>query len=44
MPFLSEFVVTVLSMIFIAAFAFGGIKLGKYLRDRKDAKTQQENN
>ncbi|WP_343246885.1 hypothetical protein [Diplocloster hominis] len=38
MAFWAEFVKTVLSMVFIAAVAFGGIRFGKFLRDRKNAK------
>jgi large-conductance mechanosensitive channel len=42
MAFLSEFITTVINMILIAAVAFCGIRLGKVLRDRKDAKTAAE--
>ena len=42
MAFLAEFITTVIKMLLIAAVAFGGIKLGKLLRDRKDAKTAAE--
>lgn len=42
MAFLAEFITTVIKMLLIAVVAFGGIKLGKRLRDRKDAKTAAE--
>ncbi|MDY3917369.1 MAG: hypothetical protein SOZ59_00020 [Candidatus Limivivens sp.] len=34
----SNFVMSVIKMIFLAAVSLGGIFLGKTLRDRKDAK------
>ena len=40
MEFLSTFITTVIEMILIACVAYGGIRLGKVLRDRKDAKNQ----
>lgn len=42
MAFLAEFITTVIKMLLIAVVAFGGIKLGKRLRDRKDTKTAAE--
>lgn len=42
MAFLAEFITTVVKMFLIAGVAFGGIRLGKLLRDRKDAKTAAE--
>lgn len=42
MAFLAEFIITVVKMLLIAAVAFVGIKLGKLLRDKKDAKTAAE--
>lgn len=42
MAFLAEFITTVIKMLLIAVVAFGGIKLGKRLCDRKDAKTAAE--
>lgn len=41
MSVLSEFIITVVKMIVIGAVAFGGIKCGKLLRDRKDAKEEK---
>lgn len=38
MAFLSYLVQMVVKMIVVAAVAFGGIRLGKVLRDRKDMK------
>ncbi|MDO4453259.1 MAG: vanadium nitrogenase [Eubacteriales bacterium] len=40
MEFLGVFIQTVIEMICIAAVALGGIKVGKMLRDRKDAKSK----
>ncbi len=37
MDFIVYLVQTVVKMLLIAAVAFGGIRLGKKLRDRKDA-------
>lgn len=42
MAFLAYLVQMVVKMILVAAVAFGGIRLGKVLRDRKDAKTAAE--
>ena len=42
MVFLAEFITTVVMMLLLAAVAFGGIKLGKYLRDRKNNEKAQE--
>lgn len=38
MEVLSTFITTVMEMLIIGAVAFGGIRFGKLLRDRKDAK------
>ena len=38
MAFLGEFILNVVRMLLIAAVAFGGICLGKRLRDNHDAK------
>lgn len=38
MAFVAEFIVQVVRMLLIAAMAFGGILLGKRLRDKSDAK------
>lgn len=38
MAFVSYLVQTVIKMLAIVAVGFGGIKLGKVLRDRSDAK------
>ena len=40
--FLSTLVTTLFKMVVLAAIAFGGIKLGKKLRDNKDAKDKQD--
>ena len=40
--FLSALVQTLFKMVVLAAVAFGGIMLGKKLRDNKDAKTDKE--
>ena len=40
MEFLGVFIQTAIEMIWIAAVALGGIKVGKMLRDRKDAKSK----
>ncbi len=42
MEFLSAIIETIFKMIIIAAAAFGGICLGKYLRKKKDAKIDKE--
>lgn len=42
MAILSEFVTTVVKMIIIGAVGFGGVMLGKLLRDRKDAKEENK--
>lgn len=42
MAFLAEFIITVVKMFLVVGVAFGGIKLGKLLRDRKDAKAAAE--
>lgn len=41
MAFVSALIESIFKMVVIGAASFGGIKLGKYLRDRKDAKTEQ---
>ena len=38
MGFLAALIQTVIKMIIVGAFAFAGIKLGRYLRKRKDDK------
>lgn len=38
MGFLAALIQTVIKMIIVGAFAFVGIKLGRYLRKRKDDK------
>ena len=40
--FLSTLVTTLFKMVVLAAIAFGGIKLGKKLRDNKDAKVEKD--
>lgn len=40
--FLSTLVTTLFKMVVLAAIAFGGIKLGKKLRDNKDAKAEKD--
>lgn len=40
MEILTTFITTVVEMIIIGGVAYGGIRLGKVLRDRKDAKNQ----
>lgn len=42
MAILTTFITTVVEMIIIAAVAYGGIRTGKMLRDRKDAKKLEE--
>ena len=41
MTFLVALFQTVVKMLIIAAVAFGGILLGKYLRKKKDEKDEQ---
>ena len=38
MAFLGALIETIIKMIIVGAVAFGGIKLGKKLRDNKDQK------
>ena len=38
MAFLGAIIETIIKMIIIGAFAFGGVMLGKYLRKKKDEK------
>ena len=40
--FLSTLVTTLFKMVILAAVAYGGILLGKKLRDNKDAKDKQD--
>ena len=40
--FFSALVQTLFKMVVLAAVAFGGIMLGKKLRDNKDAKDKQD--
>lgn len=42
MEFWVVFVQTIVKMVLVAAVAFGGIRFGKFLRDRKDAKEAAE--
>lgn len=42
MAFITYLIQMVVKMILIAAVAFGGIRLGKVLRDKKDAKNEEE--
>jgi len=42
MAFFAELITTVVKMIILAAVAFGGIRLGKVLRDRKAAEKAAE--
>ncbi len=41
MAFLGAIIETIIKMIIIGAFAFGGIMLGKYLRKKKDEKDER---
>lgn len=41
MEFVATLIQTVIKMIIVGAFAFGGIMLGKNLRKRKDEKAAQ---
>lgn len=41
MAFISYLIQMVIKMVLVAAVAFGGICLGKKLRDRKDEKAQK---
>ena len=40
--FLSTLMTTLFKMVVLAAIAFFGIKVGKKLRDNKDAKTEKD--
>ena len=40
--FLSTLVTTLFKMVVLAVVAFGGIMLGKKLRDNKDAKNEKD--
>ncbi len=42
MAFVTYLIQMVVKMILVGAVALGGIRLGKFLRDRKDAKTAAE--
>ncbi len=42
MAFLQSFLTTLLEAVFIVAVAVGGIFLGKFLRQKKDAKDANE--
>lgn len=42
MAFLGALIETIIKMVIIGAVAFGGIRLGKSLRDKKDAKKARE--
>lgn len=39
--FLTTVIQTLIKMVIIGAFAFGGIMLGRYLRKKKDEKDEQ---
>ena len=39
--FLATLVETLIKMIIIGAFAYGGVMLGKYLRKKKDEKDEK---
>lgn len=41
MTFLIALIQTIMKMLIIAAVAFGGILLGKYLRKKKDEKDEK---
>ena len=41
MAFLGAIIETIIKMIIIGAFAFGGVMLGKYLRKKKDEKDER---
>ncbi len=41
MGFLAALIQTLFKMVVIGAAAFGGIRLGRYLRKRKDEKVEQ---
>lgn len=41
MAFLGAIIETIMKMVIIGAFAFGGIMLGKYLRKKKDEKDER---
>lgn len=41
MQFLAVLFETIIKMVFIAAVAFGGICLGRYLRKKKDEKDEK---
>jgi hypothetical protein len=41
MAFLATLIQTIIRMVIIAAVAFGGILLGKYLRAKKDEKDEK---
>lgn len=42
MEFWVVFIQTVIKMLLVAAVAFGGIRFGKFLRDRKDTKESKD--
>lgn len=42
MAFITYLIQMIVKMILVGAVAFCGIRLGKYLRDRKDAKSAAE--
>ncbi len=42
MEFLKAVIETIFKMLIIGAAAFGGIRLGAFLRSRKDAKKDKE--
>lgn len=42
MAILTTFITSIVEMLILAGVSYGGIRLGKVLRDRKDAKMQAE--
>ncbi len=42
MAILTTFITSIVEMLILAGVSYGGIRLGKVLRDRKDAKMQVE--
>ena len=41
MAILTTFITSIVEMLILAGVSYGGIRLGKVLRDRKDAKMQE---
>lgn len=42
MAILTTFITSIVEMLILAGVSYGGIRLGKVLRDRKDAKCRQK--